>query len=119
MSSVTDVLHLEPQDLGVFIEVFPRCTFLPGPSGPARYRVVIPDMTDEEYYLFLVDNCLALCSANFLGRVENDELFARRMRHRQAKSMKALQARASAGNPPVTAGSFEARVTGPVLPPPP
>lgn len=85
MGAIVDVLRLKQGEIEAIKSRFPASVFTNTKNRfhlAPRYRVIIPDLGEEEYYRFLVDSCLALSSANFLGRVESDSMFSRRMRDR-------------------------------------
>jgi hypothetical protein len=51
-----------------------------------RYRAIIPsiDLTEDSYYIFLVDSAIAMSSSNFRSRLESDEKFTEMIKTRVA-----------------------------------
>jgi hypothetical protein len=96
LGAIVDTLFIEEADLRLVKERYPRCVAM-NQSDDAlliqRYRVIIPDedLADDSYYLFLLENGIAMSSNNFLSRVESDRPFAERMSRKIAESMERVQ----------------------------
>ncbi len=90
MGAVTDVLHVGPKELCLIKTEYPDCLLINQSNTEftiQKIRVIIPNEDEESYYLFLVDNCIALSSTNFLCRVESDRKFAESMRTRMRRAI--------------------------------
>jgi hypothetical protein len=84
MGYIEDVLFLDPEGISLIKSKYPQCTFtnLTNTTNPTqRYKLVIPidDPDHNEYYIFLLDNLIAMSSTNFLARLNRDEYFSRKM----------------------------------------
>ena len=91
MGAILDVLHLGQEEFCIVKDKYPDCLVASRTSSChiiQQYRVIIPNEIEENYYIFLLDNCIAMSSAKFLGRIDSDEKFAERMR---SKIMKAIE----------------------------
>lgn|GEM_PF-2580374 len=96
MGAIVDTLFIEETDLTILKERYPRLVALKQSGDQLliqRYRVIIPDedLADEGYYLFLLENGIAMSSNNFVSRVESDKQFAERMGRKITESMEKLQ----------------------------
>ena len=85
MGAIVDTLHLGQAELSMVKRRYPDCVITNIDKTTShriiqRYRVIIPGESEESYYLFLLNNCMAMTSTNFLGRLESDQKFAQRMR---------------------------------------
>lgn len=96
MGAIVDTLFIEKSDLGTLKRRYPDCVTINETGSEhliQRYRVIIPneELFDDGYYLFLLDNGIAMSSASFLARVESDRKFAARMTERVALDMAKMQ----------------------------
>lgn len=85
MGAIIDILHLGENELCLIKAEYPYCQVTNQTNSHhiiQKYRIIIPDEVEDSYYLFLLDNCIAMSSANFLCRVDSDRKFAERMRAR-------------------------------------
>ena len=90
MGAVTDVLHVGPKELCLIKTEYPDCLLINQSNTEftiQKIRVIIPNEDEESYYLFLLDNCIAMSSVNFRCRVESDRKFADSMRARMKRAI--------------------------------
>jgi len=83
MGAIVDTLHLGQAELKMVKGRYPDCLVTNKTMSHhiiQRYRVIIPGESEESYYLFLLNSCIAMTSTNFLCRLESDQAFAKRMR---------------------------------------
>jgi len=82
---IRDVLLVGPEELAMFCRQYPDCVVsnLTGSAGNIQqYQVSVHVDNEEDYYEFLIDNCIAMSSQMFYSRVKSDPQFAVRMKHR-------------------------------------
>jgi len=90
MGAIVDTLYLGESELSIVQGKYPRC-HITNQSGTGstiqKYRVIIPDeeWCDDSYYIFLLDNGIAMSSNSFIGRVESDPKFVERMKARMSE----------------------------------
>jgi hypothetical protein len=86
---IVDTLHLGREELAVVISAHPDAvvTHLSNTHQFTQHdQVIIPsdDCPEEDYYVFPIDNSIAMSSTKFCLKVETDPQFAVRMRARIA-----------------------------------
>lgn len=84
MRSIIDTLFLDTCELDLIKRKFPDAIIASHSNSDRNikhYRVIIPseNWNEDYYYLFLIENEIAMSSDIFCSRVENDQIFARRM----------------------------------------
>lgn len=92
MGAIVDTLYLDASEISVVQRAYPNCTVLNqslSDTGIQRYRVIIPndDQSADSYYLFLINNGIAMSSRNFLGRIASDQRFVERMKVKVSESL--------------------------------
>jgi hypothetical protein len=90
MGAITDILHIGPAEVRLLAARYPDCLVSNQTNSHRaiqKYRVIIPNEDENDYYLFLLDNGIAICSRNFLARIESDRKFADTMRARMWKAV--------------------------------
>lgn len=92
MGAIVDTLFLGPKEISLVVSEYPDCTIINQSHSDhsiQRYRVIIPndDRCADSYYIFLVDNGIAMSSRNFLARIASDQRFVERMKIKVADSL--------------------------------
>lgn len=90
MGAIVDILHLVQEEFCIVKNRYPDCLVSSRTSSCnviQRYRVIIPHEIEDSYYVFLLENCIAMSSANFINRIGSDKKFAERMKSRIAKAI--------------------------------
>jgi hypothetical protein len=85
MGAIVDTLHLNANEIPLIQSRFRNCNVSNQSStgcGIQKYRIIIveEDLSNDEYYLFLIINGIARSSSSFLARIESDQSFVERMR---------------------------------------
>jgi hypothetical protein len=85
VGAIVDTLHLRREDLKVLMGEYPNAEISVHTNSnhlKHQVRVIIPseDWTEDDYYVFLIDNSLAMSSANFCSRVGSDPEFVAKIR---------------------------------------
>lgn len=82
---IMDVLLLGPEELKILRDKYISCKINNLTSSEdliQQYRLSMQVEDEEDYYNFLLDNCMAMSSHNFYSRVKVDKSFADRMKKR-------------------------------------
>ena len=87
MGAIIDTLHLGQDEICLIKEKYPEAIIHKQSNSDTiiqKYRVIIQseNWTEDSYYVFLIDSCIAMSSASFCARVDSDSKFAERMRTR-------------------------------------
>lgn len=86
MGAIVDVLLLGKHEINLVVRRYPACVVRNMTNSnqlTQKYRLIIPNEDlDDTYYNFLVDNGIAMSSANFRCRIDSDAKFTERMRTR-------------------------------------
>ena len=93
MGAIVDILLLSRDDISLLKKKYPSCALINLTNSvqvTQRYRLILPtvEQDDISYYSFLLDNLIAMSSANFLARIESDEDFSKKMRARFASNLR-------------------------------
>jgi hypothetical protein len=83
--NITDILLLGPEELKIVCDNYPTCKVNKLTDSEAliqQYELSINDEDEEEYYEFLLDNCIAMSSHNFYSKIKSDKKFCERMKQR-------------------------------------
>lgn len=87
MGAIVDTLYLGAEELSTLKAAYPACRVINKSHSDfkiQRYQVIIPHEENcyDSYYIFLIDNGIAMSSKNFVGRIASDKRFVERMRSR-------------------------------------
>lgn len=101
MGAIIDTLLLDRIDVPLLRNRYPDCVLTNQTRTEHRvqqYRLIIPDADEyvDNYYNFLLDNLIAMCSRNFRARFDHDEMFKARMRARADANLRTLETRREA-----------------------
>jgi len=90
MGAIVDTLYLDLEELSLIQGMYPDCKVINQSHSDysvQKYRIIIPheDWCLDSYYIFLIDNRIAMSSNNFVGRIASDQRFVNRMSTRIAE----------------------------------
>ena len=80
---ITDILLLGPEELKILCDRYPTCEVKKLTESEfviQQYEISIQDEDEENYYNFLLDNCIAMSSHKFYSRVKSDKDFSDKIR---------------------------------------
>lgn len=83
MGAIVDRLYLDRDEASLIEKDHPAALVKPLDVSAAKaqmYRVIIPSIDEEEYYLYLLHRKIATSSTNFINRIKSDKEFATRMK---------------------------------------
>lgn len=85
MGAIVDTLHFGPEEISLLIDEYPDAVITNLTNSHQvfqQYRVIIPSKNwyEDSYYVFLLDNGIAMSSSTFCSRIESDPKFVTRMR---------------------------------------
>lgn len=83
---IIDTICAKPKDLAILVRKYRECHVdEQDMSIDSRvYLLMIPSVSEESYFEFLIDNDLAMSSTGFLRRFHSDDQFARQVLSRLA-----------------------------------
>lgn len=87
MKTIIDILILGPEELNIIKDKYPKCRILQLTNSDhmiQQYQVTINHENEDDYFMFLLDNVIAMSSSNFYSRVKSDKAFADRIKKRIA-----------------------------------
>ena len=84
--NIKDILLLGPEEVKIICDQYPKCKVDQLTSSEdliQQYEITLQDEDEEEqYYDFLLDNCIAMSSHNFYSKVKSDKNFCDRIKKR-------------------------------------
>jgi hypothetical protein len=86
LSMIVDTICAKPKDVAVLVRQYRDCHVDQQDLNldSRMYLLFIPDVSEENYFDFLVENNLAMSSGSYLRRFHADDTFARRVPSRAA-----------------------------------
>lgn len=93
MGAIVDTLLLDLIDIRMVQDKYPDCVITKQTNHKSviqKFQLVIPNEDEHRYYYFLVDNCIAMSSRNFVRMALNDPDFMIRMKERIARNRRLL-----------------------------
>lgn len=92
MGAIVDTLYLGAEELSIITREYPACKAINRSHTKfkiQKYQVIIPheENSHDSYYIFLIENGIAMSSKNFVGRIASDKRFVERMRSRVTELM--------------------------------
>jgi len=91
MGAVVDTLILGPSELLIIRIKYNKCVIeklTKSCHNIQRYRVIIPDEDESNYYDFLIEEHIAMCSSKFYSRLESDKIFKERVKTKIENAIK-------------------------------
>jgi hypothetical protein len=85
MNVIIDTLILGPEKLNIIKDKYPQCQITQLTYSDymiQQYLVTIHDKSEDDYYMFLLDNVIAMSSNNFYSNVKSDMKFNSRIKAR-------------------------------------